>query len=374
MEKIRVLHIAQSAGGVDQYIRMLLKYSNKNRFDNILVCSQDYQQINYRGMVKEFEQIDMRRAICINDFKALVKIRKILKKYNPDIVYAHSSKAGVLTRMANLGLKNYCVYNPHGWSFNMECSISKKYFYILIEKLCAYLCNSIICISESEKISALTNKICKENKLHVILNGIDIQRIENKNHDHVNMIRETLNIPKDAFVIGMVGRISKQKSPDIFLKVANRIKNEITNAHFVIVGDGELKSEIIKFAIKNNLIKRLHITGWVDDPYRYIQIFDIACLLSRWEGFGLVLPEYMLAKKPIIANNIDAIPEIIQNEVNGLLVKVNDINEISRAVLRLHNDKELTNKLVANGAKDVYEKYDIKRVIQDYENIYKMMG
>lgn len=127
--KIRILHVAQAAGGVDCYIRMLLKYLDKEKFENIMVCSQDFRKEDYNRLADHFEQIEMTRAIGVNDLKVIKAVRKLIKKYNPDIVYAHSSKAGAVARVANIGIKNYCIYNPHGWAFNMKCSAKKKAMY-----------------------------------------------------------------------------------------------------------------------------------------------------------------------------------------------------------------------------------------------------
>lgn len=113
MKKIRILNVAQAAGGVDRYIRMLLKYLDKDKFENVLVCSQDFHEEDYKGLVISFEQIEMTRAIGGNDLKAIKEVRALIKKYKPDIVYAHSSKAGAIARVADIGLRNHCVYNPH---------------------------------------------------------------------------------------------------------------------------------------------------------------------------------------------------------------------------------------------------------------------
>ena len=85
--KIRILHVAQAAGGVDRYIQMLLKYLDKEKVENILVCSQDFHKDDYNGLVDYFEQIEMTRAIGGNDLKAIKEVRALIKKYNPDIVY-----------------------------------------------------------------------------------------------------------------------------------------------------------------------------------------------------------------------------------------------------------------------------------------------
>lgn len=369
MKKIRILHIAQAAGGVDRYIRMLLKYLDKDKFENILVCSQDFHKEDYKGLVESFEQVEMTRAIGGNDLRAIKEVRSLIKRYNPDIVYAHSSKAGAIARIADIGLKNRCVYNPHGWAFNMWCSAKKKTMYTVIERVVAPFCEKIICISDAEKQSALEKKICKEDKLQVIFNGVDIEAYESGIHGKIK--RTDLNIPEDAFVVGMVGRMSTQKAPDVFVKMAKLVKGEIPNAHFIIVGNGEQEKEIRKYAEDNGFSDSLHITGWVDDPMSYVELFDVACLLSRWEGFGLVLPEYMMAEKPIVASNVDAIPNIIRHGENGMLVAMDNPKEVHDAVLSLYYQPQLKAALVQCGFKDVYSRFDAKRVAEEHEKVFE---
>ena len=369
--KIRILHVAQAAGGVDRYIRMLLKYLDKDKFENVLVCSQDFHEEDYKGLVASFEQIEMTRAIGGNDLKAIKEVRTLIKRYNPDIVYAHSSKAGAIARVADIGLKNRCVYNPHGWAFNMRCSAKKKAMYTAIEKMAAPFCDKIICISDAEKQSALDKKICREDKLQVIFNGVDIETYENGVHGAVK--RKDLNIPEDAFVVGMVGRMSPQKAPDVFVKMAKRVKDEVSNAHFIIVGNGNQEAEIKKYAEDNGFSDNLHITGWVDNPMNYVELFDVACLLSRWEGFGLALPEYMMASKPIVASSVDAIPNIIRDGENGLLVEVDDATGASEAVLRIYRDKSLKDKLVLRGMEDVHNRFNARRVSKEHGILFENM-
>ena len=115
------------------------------------------------------------------------------------------------------------------------------------------------------------------------------------------------------------------------------------------------------------------ITGWVNNPLDYIRNFDIAMLLSRWEGFGLVLPEYMITGKPIVATRVDAIPDVVKDGINGLLVDVNDYKAASASVIRLYEDKELRCQLIANGRKIVYKYFNADRVGQEHEVLFKEM-
>ena len=309
----------------------------------------------------------MERAIGKHDIEAVRQLRKIIKKYTPDIVYAHSSKAGAITRIANIGIKNYCIYNPHGWAFNMQVSKKKQSLYTFIEKVEAPFCNKIVCISNAEKKSALDKNICRENKIQVIFNGIDIEAYK-RPYEHC-IQRRNLNIPENAFVIGMVGRISKQKAPDVFVEAAKKIKDKIKNAYFVIVGNGDMEDEIKKYIVNHNMQNCFHITGWVENPMEYIRLFDVACLLSRWEGFGLVLPEYMLAGKPIVASKVDAIPDIIKSGENGILVEPDNAEDVKNEILRLYGDKSFRQKLVMQGQADV-KKFDVQRVAAEHQRMF----
>jgi glycosyltransferase involved in cell wall biosynthesis len=368
--KKRVMHIVQSAGGVERYILMLLKNMDSSKYENILVCSNDYKEENYNGLVYAFECINMIRPInIVSDFKAIIYIRSIIKKYKPNIVYMHSSKGGAIGRIANIGIKNNSIYNPHGWSFNMDCDTKKKALYRWTERFLSRLCNMIIAISDYEKKTAIENKICSPDKIRVIYNGTDIDEYIRKKEIY-SLTRADLGIENDAYIIGTVGRLSKQKAPDTFIKAAGIIKKYIPRAFFLMVGDGEMKNEIEDLIRKMDLQKSVLVTGWVNEPMEYIRLFDQAMLLSRWEGFGLVLAEYMLAKKPIIATKVDAISDLITDKENGFLVKMDDVEAIARASKEIYEDKELVNFMITNSFRLVNERFNIKRVVSELETLF----
>ncbi len=367
-KRIRVLHVAEAAGGVERYLQTLFKYSDKEQIENILVCSQNYDYKKMKSLADRVIVLKMAHQINpSSDIKVEKALRRIIKQLKPDIVYAHSSKAGALARIADWGLKNKVIYNPHGWAFDMQQSAKKKEMYKWVEKISAHFCDKIVCISDAEKESALREKICKPSKLQVIYNGIDLEEIKNT----ISKKRAELNIPEDAFVVGMVGRLSKQKAPDVFVKAAKLIKDKIPNAYFLMVGDGELRDQVEEMIHKFDLDSSFLITGWVDNPTAYMKIMDVGCLLSRWEGFGLVLPEYMACGVSIIATNVDAIPNIVRNNENGLLVEKDNYCEVANQVMALHNDFEIRNRIVKKAAQCVHSKFNGSRVAQESRDIYR---
>jgi len=365
--KKRIMFVAQAPGGVDRYLRSLLKYLDRSKYEIVMVCSQDFNREDYEKLSDYYECVTMNRAIGFNDFSATVKVRKLIENYKPDIVYAHSSKAGAIARLANLTKKCKCIYNPHGWAFNMKTSSFRKKLYLFTERFLARFCDLIICISEAEKRSALENRICEEDKLTVIYNGIDIVEYEEISKISVN--KKDIGIPENTYVVGMVGRMSEQKAPDVFMKAMTMLKKEIPNLHIVIVGNGPLEAKVREYANNNGLEDSLTITGWVNDPAKYVKCFDMGMLLSRWEGFGLAIPEYMILKVPVIASATDGIENIVRNRENGILVAVDDYESAAKAVLEIKKDDRLRQYLVETAYEDVKKRFDVVRVAREHEDV-----
>lgn len=368
----KIMFISQSNGGVARYLQMFFKYIDKKKYKVILVYPIEYihEKNKFEKLVDYIEFVEMHREInIIKDLKSCIAISDVIKKYDPDLIYLNSSKAGALGRIANLRYKKPIIYNPHGWAFNMKTSYLKKKVYIFIERLLSKYTDYIIAISNKEKESAIVNNIANDDKVKVIFNGIDITEYDN-NLEFQKNCRLNLNISEDAIVIGMVGRVSDQKAPDIFIKSAYEIKKIIPNAYFIIVGDGDKLEEIKKLINSLGLEKDVLITGWIDNTFNYINSFDISMLLSRWEGFGLVLAEYMVCKKPIIATNIDAIPDLIENNVNGLLIEVDSVEECVMATINIINNEVLKNNLILNSDNIVRKKFDVKRVVKEHDYLF----
>ncbi|MBT8829375.1 glycosyltransferase family 4 protein, partial [Lactobacillus delbrueckii subsp. bulgaricus] len=212
----------------------------------------------------------------------------------------------------------------------------------------------------------IKNKICSKEKLSVITNGVDIDYIQSA----PKLSRKELGIPENAVVIGQIGRLSPQKAPDIFVKMATLVKKEIPHAFFVMVGDGELRDEIWKLIKSKHLEDSFLITGWVENPTIYLKNMDVATLLSRWEGFGLAIAEYMCAGVPLVATNVDAIPYVVSNGVDGILVEKDDFEQAAKKVIEIEKDKKLANKLIKNGLVTVTMKYSVRRVCSETYKLY----
>ena len=368
--KIRLMHVVECAGGVDRYLRMLTSRMDRERFEQILVCSDDFRREDYEDFVDEFVQVhEMQNALSpFKDGAAVKRVRALIRQWKPDVVYCHSSKGGGIGRLAALGLGVKVMYNPHGWAFSMKGSKVKSWIYLMIERTLAYATGQFVMISNYEKMLAVQRHVGKADRMKVIFNGVDTENI--RKSAALSMIsRRDVGIPEDAYVIGMVGRISPQKAPDVFVRMAAEVVKKIPKACFVIVGDGEQREEIVALAEQLGIADRLTITGWTENPIDYMKLFDQAVLLSRWEGFGLVLAEYMTLEKPIVATAVDAIPDLITDYENGLLVEPDSPEKAAAAICEIYENKELKCKLINNGKMRVNAFFDISRVANEHERL-----
>lgn len=364
---MKITHILECAGGVERYLELLAPRLKKEEFEQTMISSQSVNLDKLKESVEPCYVTDMRQTFNpIAVVKIIWQVRKAIKASKPDIVYCHSSFAGVFGRLSALGTHCKVVYNPHGWAFNMRNTSSIKLrVFRTLEQLLAHFTDKIVCISEAEFESAIENHISSEDKLELIPNGIDIDAVRSA----VAVKRAELGIAEDAFVVGMIGRLSAQKAPDVFIRAAEIFHREIQKSAFIIVGDGEQREKIEAFAQQHGL--HLVVTGWTDKPYSYLKAFDVAVLLSRWEGFGLAIVEYMAAEKNVVATRADAIPSLIEDGEDGFLVDIDNPEQAADKVLWLHNHPNEAEEMRQKALQKVKSKYDINRVVKQHIDMFK---
>ena len=370
-QKIKVIHIMQSAGGVAEYVKELLSNLDKKIFENVLIVSNDYKMnSDILNKCQRYYFVDMVRNInAVKDVKSILKVKNILQKENPDVVYLHSSKAGAIGRIALLfDKKTKIIYNAHGWYFNADIG-KKKIIFQIIEKILAYKTDKIIAISNSEYESALSKKICKSEKLVLINNGIDINRFE-KNNEYRKSTRKKYNIKNNEVLVGIVGRISKQKDPMASIKAAAKIIKKNINIHFMFVGNGDLENNIREYAKNEKIESNIIITGWVNDVEKYIPAFDIALLPSKWEGFGLAILEYMACKKPIIATKVGGIVDILDDD-NAFFIDKGDYNGIVTKIEYILQNQKKIKIMVKNNYNRCKKVFSIEQEVQLTEKLIK---
>jgi glycosyltransferase involved in cell wall biosynthesis len=210
----------------------------------------------------------------------------------------------------------------------------------------------ILANSEATKRTVLENNptLFPATKIKVIYNGIDCS-VDTYKNTH----------PHKPVIIGNVGRLVYQKGQDLLIEMVDNLKSKGVECSVLIGGDGELRSAYQKTIDERGLNDMITLRGHVNNTPAFFEEIDIFVLPSRWEGFGYVLAEAMLAGKPIVAFNVSSNPELVENGVNGILVPWCETEAFEIALVELINNPDLRDKMGENGRKIVRDRFDFNK-------------
>ena len=223
--------------------------------------------------------------------------------------------------------------------------------------------DEIIANSEATKNTILSNNptLFDKNKINVIYNGIIL---DEKEIDNVNPIYTRKN---NELIIGNAGRFVKQKNHPFLIQLVSKLKEENINSKLLLAGSGKLESDIRALVKQLNVEDKIVFTGFIENIDNFMESIDIYILPSLWEGFGYVLVEAMLHKKPVIAFNLSSNPEIIEDKKTGFLTEPNNLEEITNKIKLLATNQELREKMGIDGEKRVKTLFTIERVVEEIE-------
>ena len=345
MSKKKVLIISEpGSGGVARHVIDLLGNLNKDKFEVYFIYSSKRADEKYlkniaclKSEIKAFKIDEMQSKIKpYDDFISLIKILSIIKKINPDIVHCHSSKAGVLGRIAAkfVGVKKI-FYTPHAYSFqNIHLSVSKKKVFIIIEKIMSkYFTDKTFNVSIGEKKIAIETLNDNEDKFVVINNGVD------KKSDSFNIdeLCKRYNIIRSDYIIGNISRLDEQKNPLEFFKIAQSIIYNNLNTRFVWIGNGVLYKVIKNFIEDNNMDDKCLLIPYNEQTEQLIKRFDLFLCTSLYEGYPYVLLDACVNEIPIVCSDVIGNNDIVADNVNGFLYPLGDIEQAVNMISKTQN-------------------------------------
>lgn len=352
---MKVLHIVECfSGGVYDFIKDFVNetpdYSHTilyGKRENIKENFQDEfnKNINFIYWKNAEREISLK-----NDFLALKEVVNLLKKENYDVIHLHSSKAGFLGRMAGkiCRQQNKIIYTTHGISFlRKDISNLKLKLYVLFEKIGKLCGGKVIACSNSEaEFIKLKGINCE-----YINNGVKI------NKNFINLLKND-----DIIKIITIGRITTQKNPELFNKIAeNFIENK--KIKFIWVGDGE-KREVLNSP-------NIEITGWLNqnEVKEKLKEGNIYLSTSNWEGLSLAVLQAMEYKLPLILSNCVGNIDLIKENYNGHIFK--NSNEAVKEIENLIKNKDRIKDFGENSYELLKNEFDIYKMIGKYKGIYK---
>ncbi|MCA9975394.1 MAG: glycosyltransferase family 4 protein, partial [Anaerolineales bacterium] len=363
MEKIRVLHPITRLiiGGAQENTMLTADYLNHRpeyagQYDVSIVSGPQtgpegslIEEVQARGIPLTIMPELLREVSPANDLRALMKLTKMMRNGRFHIVHSHSSKAGVLGRVAaKLAGVPLIVHTVHGWSFHEQMSPRKLSFYVALEKIGDWCGDATIVVTAKDRDKGVAQGIKNAAHYTLIRSGIELDRFGHPQISPAHM-RQQLGIPQDALVVGSVTRLSAQKAPLDLVTAIIHVLRQQPDTWFVIVGDGELRPDVERALQTAGIANQVVLTGLRRDIPELMAAFDVFVLSSLWEGLPRVLPQAMATGLPIVCTQADGSAEAVIEGENGFLVTKGQPEELANKVVMLLKNEGLRQQMGENG-------------------------
>ena len=382
----KILHIItrlDMGGSAQNTLLTCLNLSRK--FEMVLVCGLS-QESNMTDSEREAveKQIDnarvngvriiqipslLRRISPLNDIRALYDLVRIVKTEKPDVVHTHTSKAGILGRLAaKIARVPLIVHTPHGHVFFGHFGQILSRIFLWAERLFAPLTDRVVALTAGESKDYMDLNVYPGEKLVKIHSGVDVEKFKQVPVGVVEKKR-SLGLDQNGLVVGFIGWLLPIKGPMHLLKAMEGVWQDHADTNLVFIGKGDLDVDLRAEALKTGANGRVNFLGWRNDIDEIMPIFDIFVLPSLNEGMGRVLVEAMAAGKPIVASNVGGIPDLVEHDHNGLLVPPGDEKALAAAILQLINDPKKA-KMMGQRGRERCHQFSLDSMVDKIDQLY----
>lgn len=334
----------------------------KSNFDYSLICASRgplTQKLDENG-IKSYLIPELSREINFSkDIKAFSKMFRLIKKEQFDVVHTHSSKTGVLGRVASklAGVKKV-VHTVHGFSFPAAQSKPSYLLYFFLEWFAKFFTDVLIVLNQTDADIAIKKLGYDKKKVFIVPNGVDIAQFRPVTKSFDN---EKLNII-------MVGRLWRQKDPETLLRAAISVLKNNYNISLTFVGDGELKNNMQAASIDYR--DSIKFNGWCDNISELLSESDLFVLPSLWEGMPLAILEALSCGVACVVSDIPGNNDLISNGFNGYLFPAGDDSKLANIIINYINNPSKLREHSINSRQFIESDYSLNVRNEKIKNIY----
>jgi glycosyltransferase involved in cell wall biosynthesis len=293
----------------------------------------------------------------LRDLRALQEIRTLLKKLQPDLVSTHSSKAGILGRVAARTLGIPVIFTAHGWAFTPGVPSREAAIYTCIERLAAPLASKIITVSEFDRQLALARGVASSQAVVTIHNGMPDVAPELRADPSRSPVR-----------LAMVARFEPQKDHATLFQALAGLVNE--SWQLDLIGDGALLPEAKELSRRLGLADRIQFLGQRMDVDERLAEAQVALLITNWEGFPRSILEAMRAGLPVVASAVGGIAESVRDGETGFTVPRGDVQALGARLKHLLADPALRTRLGRTGRQRYEQQFQLSHTVERTLAVY----
>ena len=355
-DAIRVLLVLEATiGGTRRHLRDLAIGLS----DHGLVVHVAYSALRDPDFVRDLDlfrsrgigltEIPMRRGPSpIRDLSATIRLRRLIRDFKPGVIHLHSTKAGLVGRLASIGSGALVIYSPHFFAFEMESRL--RPLCRLAERLLAPLTDGLVAVCEKEA-EAARNVGYAEGKVHVVYNGVAPSRTPPK---------------AKRRGIAFIGRNCRQKGVDVLLDAWLMLREVVPEASLTVMSD--LADDMRRAFTDSGAAVRDF--GTAEEATALMADSSILAMPSRWEAFPYLLLEALAGGLAVVASDVGGVGECVRDRENGLLVAPGDARELAMALQELLVSDSLRRRL-ASAAPASVAKFSLARMVDGVAAVYK---
>ena len=306
----------------------------------------------------------------LRDLAAVFKLKKLLQERAADVVHTHSSKAGVVGRLAaRLAGVPVIVHTVHGWSFNDTQHALLRRFYIALERWLARSTDALVTVAAADRDLGLELGIGTPDKYRVIHSGIDIQSYLRPASAR-DLARKELGYGSDVTVVGTIACLKHQKAPLDFIEAARQAAAANPRLRFFIAGDGPLRTEVEQAVAVAGLEDKVKLLGWRQDVPELLAAMDLFLLTSLFEGLPRAVLQAMAAGVPVIATAVNGTPEVVIDGETGRLIEPGKPDQAAARILELAKGHQFSRRLAENATARLGDKFELHNMVRDLDDLY----
>jgi glycosyltransferase involved in cell wall biosynthesis len=360
--------LSLDCGGIEHLVVDLVRQGHQHGQQVTVVC------LERPGTLAPQAEAAGARVVCIHKrpglkLRTIGQMTAVLRQLRPDVVHTHTIAgllyAGPAARAVGVPV---VVHTEHLARLGIIPTLGRRLRLCLLMWLAARFAARFFCVSEETAAEIQAYHVVTRQKVYVVANGINTARFRERSQTGV--LRRFLGIPSGAPVIGTIGRLTEQKRQDLLIRAFARVRQQVPQAHLLLVGDGPCLGELHQLTARLDVGECVHFTGYQAQRERYLQAMDLFVQTSQIEGMPLAVLEAWAAGVPVIGSRVKGLRDLIDDGRTGILSPFGDHAALAAALCRLLSDPGLARQLSEAARHRVESSFTASRMFADYQRHY----
>ena len=375
---IKVAHVITrlDLGGAQQNTLHTVRTLDRARFEPLLVSGEggllDDEVRRDPRVRARFVSSLSREVSPARDLLALFELANLLRAERPDVVHTHSSKAGILGRLAAaLAGVPVVVHTYHGFGFHDRQAPAVRGLYAALERLCARLTTRLVFVSRANAAYAEAHGLGRAEGATIIRSGVRLADFPAKVEKAA--LKTSAGIGMHKPLVVSIGNLKPQKNAADFVAAAAKVAANLPEARFVFIGDGPERRALEARAFALGLNGSLLFLGWRRDAAQWLAAADVFVMTSLWEGLPRALVEAMRTGLPSVCYATDGVIDVLRDGENGCLAAPGDVDALAGKLTSLLLDEALRARLGAAARASIGPEFDIDGMVRAQEELYEKL-